>query len=215
VTTTTGELIERLAADLRPVSRTAAGRRLLTGIGGGAAVSAIVMLLWLGIRPDFVAALGTGAFWVKFGYTILLTLAGLWAVDRLARPGGNAGGALIAGGTVFIVLLAWALVQLMEAPATAERQLMFGRSASVCPWIILVLSVPIFVGAVWAMRGLAPTRLGFAGLAGGLMAGGAAAWIYSFHCDETAIPFLAIWYSAGIALFGIVGAALGRWLLRW
>jgi len=40
-------------------------------------------------------------------------------------------------------------------------------------------------------------------------------WIYSFHCDETAIPFLAVWYTLGIAAVGALGAVTGRSLLRW
>ncbi len=211
---TTDELIAHLAGDLR-TEPWPARHRLLLGVGGGGIASALLFMLWLGPRPDMATAMETSPFWAKFAYTIALALVGLWAVDRLARPGGDARRAAIAGATVFVAILACAVVQWMRAPAAADSELMFGHSADICPWRILALSVPVFVGTVWAVRGLAPTRLRLAGLAAGLMAGGLGAWIYSFHCDETAMPFLANWYSGGIALLGVIGASLGRWLLRW
>ena len=54
-----------------------------------------------------------------------------------------------------------------------------------------------------------------AGLSAGLMAGALGAWVYSFHCTESGMPFLALWYSLGIAAVMLVGAIAGRLLLRW
>jgi hypothetical protein len=45
--------------------------------------------------------------------------------------------------------------------------------------------------------------------------GAAGAAIYAFHCPETALPFMAVWYVAAIALVAGLGAVLGRRLLRW
>jgi hypothetical protein len=67
----------------------------------------------------------------------------------------------------------------------------------------------------WALRQLAPTRLTLAGALAGLFAGGAGAFVYAFHCPETAAPFVALWYSAGILLTAGLGALLGPRLLRW
>ena len=74
------------------------------------------------------------------------------------------------------------------------------------------------VAAVVALRGkarLAPTRLTLAGALAGLFAGGMGAFVYAFHCPETAAPFVALWYSAGILLTTALGALLGPRLLRW
>ena len=70
-------------------------------------------------------------------------------------------------------------------------------------------------GLFWAMRGLAPTHLRAAGLAAGLTSGAAGAWIYAFHCPESALPFIALWYTAGIAVAGAAGLILAPRLLRW
>jgi hypothetical protein len=38
---------------------------------------------------------------------------------------------------------------------------------------------------------------------------------YSFACPETSLTFVAIWYTAGIVLAGLVGRVLGPVVLRW
>jgi hypothetical protein len=65
------------------------------------------------------------------------------------------------------------------------------------------------------MRSLAPTRLTLAGAVAGLLAGAAGTFIYAFHCNESAAPFVVIWYTLGIAAVGVLGALMGRSLLRW
>jgi hypothetical protein len=92
---------------------------------------------------------------------------------------------------------------------------MMGASSNVCPWRIALLSLPLFAGAFWSLSKLAPTRPIVAGTMAGLLAGAFGAWIYAFHCDESAAPFVVIWYTLGIAAVGALGGALGRFVLRW
>ncbi|MEP7118372.1 MAG: NrsF family protein [Acidobacteriota bacterium] len=75
--------------------------------------------------------------------------------------------------------------------------------------------IPAFVAAFLALRRLAPTRLVQAGACVGALSGAAGAAIYAFHCPETALPFMAIWYVAAIAVAAGAGAVLGPRLLRW
>ena len=212
---TTTDLIDRLVYDLKPVARGAVLRRLAIGIGGGIAVSAVAMLFWLGPRPDLAAAAQTAPFWMKFFYTLLGATAGFWAVERLGRPGAAARGPALAGLAVLLVITLLAVVQISGAAKDAWPSLVFGGSATVCPWRIVILALPAYLGTLWAMRGLAPTRLTLAGFASGLVAGGFGALVYSFACTESAAPFVAIWYTMGILVTGLVGALLGRMLLRW
>jgi hypothetical protein len=208
-------LIERLSRDLRPVSRLSVLRRLLIGVGAGAAVSGLATAATLGLRPDMADAVGEGMFWVKLAYTLALGGLALWACERLVRPAGEAGGRwpwLMVPVLLLTALAAW---QLAHAPPPMRMPMMMGRTHTVCPWCILVFSLPPLGGLVWAVRGLAPTRLRLTGVMVGLAAGGAGAAMYALHCDEGAAPFLAIWYSAGIALAGAFGWLLGPRLLRW
>jgi hypothetical protein len=210
-----GDLIDRLVADLSPTPPHAAARRLALGIGGGLVASAVLMVLWLGLRPDMMPAMGTAAFWIKFAFTLLLALAGIAAASRMARPAGMASAPVTVTGAVLVAIVVLAAIQFMTAPAFEHPALLLGGSALVCPWYIMALSVPVLAGTFWAMRGLAPTRLTLAGAVAGLAAGAVGAWVYSFHCIESAVPFVAIWYTLGIAGATVAGALLGRLALRW
>lgn len=101
---------------------------------------------------------------------------------------------------------------------TAESEritALMGHSWLLCPWTILVLSMPVMAGSFWAMKGLAPTNLPLAGATCGLFSGAVAAMAYALACTEPAAPFIAIWYTLGIALCGGLGAVLGPRLLNW
>lgn len=211
----TDELIDRLTGELAPVSRGAVPRTLALGLGAGALVSFAAMWLWLGIRPDLTSAATTSAYWMKFIYTLSLGCLAFWAVERLARPGAGSRLQMTLLAIPVVVLLVLALIQIDGVPRATRMHLMMGASANVCPWRIAILSLPVFAGAFWALSKLAPTRLVVAGAAAGLLAGAFGAWIYAFHCDESAAPFVVIWYTLGIAAIGALGGALGRFLLRW
>lgn len=208
------DLIDGLAADLRPVPPGTMRNRLALGLGAGVVVAALLMLIWLGLRPDLGEAVATPIFWVKFGFALGLTLAGFAAVLRVARPGGGMRVPLRWATAIVAVTGIAGMVQLLASPGEA-RALMLGGSALVCPFYIVALSLPVLAGNVLVMRRLAPTNLAGAGFAAGLLAGAAGTWVYAFHCTESGLPFITLWYTAGILATALIGAALGRWLLRW
>ena len=212
---TTPDLVEALVRDLSPAPRAWAARRLALGFAGGAAVAAAVTAWLWGPRPDFAAAVSTAPFWIKLAYTGLLAGAGLVAANRLGRPGGRGRLAIAVAIGLVAAMALLALLQLAQAPATARRGLMMGSTAASCPWLVMLLSAPIFAGGIWAVRAMAPTRLARAGAAIGLASGATAAFVYALSCDESAMPFVLVWYSLGIAAPVILGTVLGRSLLRW
>ncbi|HWD25929.1 MAG TPA: DUF1109 domain-containing protein [Rhizomicrobium sp.] len=211
----TDDLIAALSADVAPVRPRAVALRLAFGLAAGIAVSAIIMMLWLGPRPDLMPATHTMPFWMKFFYALTIAAFGFALVDRLARPGGVAGTLALLLLAPVAFMAAMALYRLMEAPPDARMPMMMGQSARVCARNIVILSLPVFVGLFWGLRRLAPTRLMLAGAVAGVLAGAAGTFIYEFHCTESTAAFVAIWYTLGIALMGALGAALGRALLRW
>lgn len=210
----TADLIDRLTAELRPTPRHAVARRIGGAVAVSGLVSVVIVVFGMGMRPDIAGATGTSMFWVKLGYTGLLALAGASVAERLARPLGGIGraawGLLPLAGIVLLGAWQWA-----AAPPALRDGLVMGTSAAACPWLIVVTGTPVFAGLVWALRGLAPTRLALAGLCAGLTAGAAGAMAYALHCPEAGAPFVAIWYTLGIALTGAAGWLLGPRLLRW
>jgi hypothetical protein len=211
----TDDLIARLSADLKPSPRSAATRRLAFGGLVGALASAAFVVLALGVRPDIAQASERAMFWMKFAYGGAIGLIAAWAVERLARPAASARRRAVWLVAPLAVMTALATRWLEVTPPGAWPPLLMGHSAALCPWLILAASLPVLAGLVWAVRGLAPTRLRLTGLMVGLAAGGVGATAYALHCDEMAAPFLALWYSAGVALAAFLGWLTGPRLLRW
>lgn len=209
------DLLDGFAASLRPTPAGYVLRRLLIGLLAGGVTSLALTLVLLGARPDLAQAAGRSMFWVKLAYGLALGAIAVWAAERLTRPGGLAAGRLpwLAAPALLVAgLAAW---RLMDAAPEARMSLLMGHSARLCPWYILGCSLPPLAGLVWAVRGLAPTRLRLAGLVLGVAAGGVGAGAYAVHCDEMAAPFLAAWYSLGIAAVGALGWLSAPRLLRW
>jgi hypothetical protein len=108
-----------------------------------------------------------------------------------------------------------ALAELARAPMDNWPQMIMGNSWTQCPWRIVALSVPVFIGLCVVIRGQAPTNLRASGAAAGLLSGAVAATAYALACPESSAAFILVWYSAGIALATAIGALLGPKLLRW
>ena len=211
----TDDLIASLSADLPKVAPGAVARRVALGLGLGAIGSTAVMLAWLGPRPDLAQAIATPMFWMKFGYAAVTGLILAVLLTRLAKPAARVGALAAIAAIPFAVVAAMAAVRYLQAPPQAHHALLMGHSSMACPWRIAAIGLPVLVGAIWAVRGLAPTRLLAAGLVAGGCAGGLGAAVYAIACNETSAPFLAIWYTLGMAALTALGALAGSRLLRW
>ena len=136
-------------------------------------------------------------------------------VTRLGRPGMSSGyGGLLVSAAVAAVWLSGVYVLAVATPGTRVSMLL-GKTWRVCVLNIMLLSIPGFIAVFWALRGLAPTRLALTGACGGLLAGSMATLVYCLHCPETGVPFWGVWYTLGMLLPTVIGAALGPRCLRW
>jgi hypothetical protein len=210
----TEELIARLSADLKPTRGDPVGVWLTAAVLIGGAASAILLLVWLGLRP-LGAAVGDAAFWLKAGYAMGLAAAGWTLASRLARPTGRTGAVVYAVASVVGALALLGGAQFIAADPEGRAHVLFGETWTQCPWRILALSSPILLALCLAMRRLAPVRPRAAGLAIGLLAGSVGAAIYGLYCQETSPAFVAAWYSLGIGLTAALGAAVSRRVLSW
>ena len=211
----TDELITMLANGADAVEPHALQRRYVTALGWGGFGTTLLMAILLGVRPDIAAATLLPMFWAKLAFPAALIAGALLAMLRLSRPGCRLGHApaVIAAPVLAMWLLA-AIVLLAAAPG--ERgELVLGISAQSCPFTIALLSLPLFGAVLWAMKGLAPTRLALAGAAAGLLSGAGGALVYALYCPEMEAPFIGIWYLLGMLLPAVAGALFGPRLLRW
>jgi hypothetical protein len=211
----TDELINLLARDATPVKRGAVPVRIGLLALLGAVAAFVILVPWLGIRPDLAEAVTGPTYWMKTLYTLGVGVAGFALAERLSRPGakGRIGWAM--AGFFAVAITAIAVSELISTPPDQLVAALMGSSWDECPWRILVLSLPGLAVILWTMRRFAPTRPALAGAAAGLLAGGIAATVYGLHCDEIAAPFVALWYSLGIILSAATGGAIGSRVLRW
>lgn len=209
----TDDLITMIATQAGPAPRVSAASRLLpAGVVGGLIAAAIVLGV-LGLIP--AAMFTEPGPWIKIGYASTLAIAAGWLFARLGKPGASGKQATSAVIGVVLLMLMAGVLSYLGTPESERATVLLGHSWLVCPWAILTLSLPVMAGSFWAMRGLAPTNLIFAGAACGIFSGSVAALAYALACTEPAAPFIAVWYTLGIALCGVLGAMLGPRLLRW
>jgi len=211
----TDDLIAMLAAGGGAVDARAPRRRFAHALGWGGISALLLMAVLMGVRSDLPVMASEPMFWTKLAYCAALAVAALVLAARMARPGARAAGWSMA--LVLPLLAMWLLAALALNGATgAERDaLVFGTTWRACAFSIALLSLPLFAGFLWAMRGLAPTRPALAGATAGFLSGAAAALIYSLHCPELGAPFLGIWYPLGMLIPAAAGAIIGPRTLRW
>jgi hypothetical protein len=211
----TEDLIRSLSADVPPVHRHALGGRIAAGMIGGGVVSLLVVAATLGVRPDLSHAIHGFAFWMKWTYTVTLGILAVVATMRLARPDARPLRWLWLLAVPVLLLAGIGMGELADTPSREWLSMWLGKSWMVCPWVVLSLSMPIFIGLLWSFRRLAPTRLRAAGAAAGLAAGAFAASVYCLHCPEVSAIFVLTWYTLGIGLAAAFGAIVGPRFLRW
>lgn len=209
----TNELIASLAADpaVRRPSAASATLPLLAAAG----LSLVILVLALGIRPDLLQLASSGLFWVKCVFVASLTVLGQRAARIAGVPGARFG--LLPGllALPLILIAAAAAVTLVDADTGERARQFWGSTWRTCPFLIALLSLPIFAAMLHRLRQLAPTRLRLAGASAGFAAGSLAALLYCLHCPEMAPSFVGVWYGLGILLPTAAGAAIGRAALAW
>ena len=211
----TSELIARLSSELKPVPRLALDRRMATALLLGAVLALALLVVSLGLRQDLGVAAGQWVLWVKLGYAAALVMGGYVLCAQAARPDAQPRWRVLVVMLPIVLVAMGALLQVVSLPVEMRRDAWLGETASRCPWLIGMLSIPCWLALSFVMRRAAPTRLRWAGFCAGLLAGAIAMFVYSLHCPETGLAFVATWYTLGMCLPAMAGAALGSWVLRW
>jgi hypothetical protein len=211
---TSPELIRALADDLIPVRPGKTRNDLLVGLGLGAAVSLVLVLVIYGVQPGLLSIARGGPMVMKVWYALpLAAIAGSMLLPML-RPGDRVldRRKLFAASVVLLAGLAlWQTTTSNADPVSLWLGLTWQQSSL----RIAGISVPVFAGACWAIRRQAPLRLRATGALAGLVSGGIAATVYAPACNESGAGFVLVWYTLGIAVSTAFGAITGPYLLRW
>ncbi len=212
----TDELIALLATDAARPPGAGARAALWRAAAMGAALTALLALPGLGLRADLLAALGAPTIWLKWLLAAALAAGAAALLARLARPGQRTRAAAWAALAAPVALCWLAALAAYGNAAPADRAaLLWGQTWRVCSALIVLLSLPTLAVLLAALRQLAPTRPGLTGACAGLLSGALAVAVYTLHCPETGLPFIAVWYVGGVALATLLGALLGPRVLRW
>jgi hypothetical protein len=178
-------------------------------------VAAAMMLVTIGLRPDFMAAMRNPFFDLKFVITLALAIPAIVISLHLSRP------EAVLGRWVWMLLLSpfilvGAIVAEMMMPQRSPMMTrMMGKGAMVCTAAISLLSLPILGAALLALRRGAPSRPAFVGALAGMMSSGLAATVYATHCTDDSPLFVAVWYTLATVVVTALGAYAGSRVLRY
>jgi hypothetical protein len=213
---TTEQLIHALASDLRASAapkRSGVGwRRLaaLTGLASLASLAAIVTLL----SPSPHLSHGPGATVVFSALAGAALAAGaFWATLQLSYPDSRLGfwWLLLPLG----ILLFGLGLEMSYTPSSSWATRLWGETPAACFLCVTALSMPILAAALLALRDGAPSQPRLCGAMAGLLAGGIAATLYTLHCPENSLLFVASWHVPAVLTVTFLGALAAGRTLRW
>lgn len=210
----TDRLIRILTADHEQSPRSV-GAQLAMSLLVALPVAAAMLLVTLGIRPDFMAAMRNPFFDTKFLVTLALAIPAVVISVHLSRPEASLGRWVWLLLLSPFILVAAVIVEMLMPHRMPMMTRMIGKNAMLCSAAIPVLALPILGGALMALRQGAPSRPALAGALAGLMSAGFAATLYAAHCTDDSPLFVALWYIPATAVVTAIGAAMGAKLLRY
>jgi hypothetical protein len=209
----TQALIQMLVTNAEPAPKHVVSKALAWPLLWGLVFSSLASVATIG--PLSAQDLLQPTIWVKFVYGVVLASTLVLLLNRLYRPGVCTKKIKLMPWAVLLVMMVIGFAYVMSVPQALRMQMIFGQTWLVCPWFVLGLSIPALMALLVGARRLAPTNLKVTGFTIGLLAGSIGALGYSFACPETSLTFVAIWYTTGILLVGLVGRLLAPSVLRW
>lgn len=173
----------------------------------------LIVCLAFGLLVDMTAGLHqwewsalTSASLTMALMALVTALFGLTLCLEFASPTGNLGLLVEIVAVFFAALTIGGLVQ---APALGMDQIM------ACYWLIVVMASPGLLTALWLLRRGASLHPALVGAGAGMFSSGVASFLFLLHCpvvpDGSGIhPEI-----AAISTVSLIGAFIGRKLLKW
>lgn len=211
----TEQLIDILSTNIDPVDRRTTHTALTWAVIVGAAAAFGVMVGTVSPREDLTNRENVFFVLLKLAFALAVMTTGLLALTKSVRPGRSIRKTLRLLWLPFLAVGVAAVADLTLGLTAIPRRLMVGTDWLLCLYCIPLFAIIPFALLVWALHAGAPTNLRQTGAVAGLVAGAIGAAAYAFHCQDDALPFIAVWYTASIGACSFIGATLGPRLLRW
>jgi hypothetical protein len=212
---TTDALVRSLTSDLRPVRRLR-NVNTRTALWAGLATLCVALGTFaLGARPDLARKLSNAGYLAESGALVVMFVSAARCVFGLGVPG-------LEPTTLArtVPAAAWALWVLRVASRWSaggmaiELAAMSWGGGLPCIWRMLGLAlIPAATGLIM-LRKAAPQRRGWAGLCTTLAACSLAMLGTQAVCARDAAGHVVVWHMIPVAAAALVGAAIGRWILR-
>lgn len=185
-------------------------KTLLLMVPVSLAIAVVMVLLLVGLRPDFSSMIQAYPFHYKVAVTVPLLIGAFVLVSRIGHAGGGLLplAALLPGVAVIVI---GAATDQSGFPLSGHSDI----SVPACLGAILMISLPAFVMALGVLRSGVPVQPRFAGAAAGVLAGAVGAAAYTLACKNDGALFVAVWYSTAILIMASLGAVIGRRVLAW
>lgn len=209
----TEAFIDFLASGAGPAPRHEAIRRLGLALAIGLLSSVALGVGIHGVLP--VDELLSVAWGVKSGYALLLLAGAGGLLEGLSKPLSKTFRFVVFLLAVCVAISVLGAMAVVAAPLGRRQAVLLGETWRLCSILVLVCSLPTLLVTLWALRNLAPVRLRYAGFAAGVFSGAVGALGYSVGCPEVSFLFVAVWYTMGIVLSGLLGMLLGPRVLCW
>jgi hypothetical protein len=209
----TEHLIDALVADRATAGKSIAWA-LALALGGGGVISLVLFLLDLGVRQDIGPALVTWRFDLKIAIVLAALVLAFGLCLECARPLTPAHPVrrLLPLGALAVLAIA---VELAVVPTSTWGVRLVGSNSMICLSAIPILALAPLAAVLAILRRGAPASPMAAGAAAGLLAAACGATLYAFHCFDDSPLFVATWYTLAAIPVVLLGALLGRRLLRW
>ena len=206
--------IAALVDDLRPVRAMRARDGMALAAGAGA-ITVVLTILLLGLRPDVAQGQFQPLFLFANGVLLIVGLGSALAAVRMGMPRvGQSGRGW-----------KWAMAMISLLPAAALIMLASGTEpmppALVTSYELKCVAMGLALGLLtavvlvgWLRRG-APTSANRAGLLVGLASGSIGILAFAFHCPFDSFYHVGLWHVLPVALGGLLGRLVIPRLVRW
>ncbi len=208
-------LIDRLAADLRPVRPRTDGRDGLL-VGGVCLLELALFLLMGAMRPDMPAAMHHPSFWWKLTSLGLIAAVSGTASVISFHPAGSPrrGIRWVLAIVVACLAVGWGLDAGRAGWASLATRLDWPHGVQ-CLTKMVLLALPAVTGLAVLMRRGAPTDRSGTAWSVGIAAAAWGAFVFVFACPSDDPLYIASWYMLACLCIAVSSRLLLPVLARW
>ena len=178
-------------------------------------LSAALIMVTYGVRPDILLALSTAHFWYKSLFLLALSACSAYALKQSFRPDGHPDHFLNLLCGLWIMTTILSMLEVFFADRNLMERALIAPKTAFCMGYITSIGL-IAMGALTVLaRHFAPTNLKQTATLIGFSSGVFIALGYSFHCMADFGSYLLVAYGLPILLLTYIGRTILPRFLKW